>query len=206
MSLLLPLAESRRKCILPLRFIGGAAADCFERQRHFIQDKLGGNIHVLGEPTRISEIIGLLVPLASERISPSPGRPAQKFFISYPKARPEEADFVETTLRRRNYSVFRDEKDFGAGHVLTQEIDQYLYQSDVFIALWCREYACSPWCFDELEVALGLQVEGRLSVWMLCLDETRIVPPKARPLVHYPAHSRNDLEGALLRLLDSISR
>lgn len=202
MSLLLPLAESRRKCIVPLRFLGGAAAECFERQRHFIQDRLGGNTHVLGEPAKIAEIVGLLESLVSDGIAPSAGRPAQRFFLSYPKARPEEADIVETTLRRRNFTVFRDERDFGAGHVLAQEIDQYLYQSEVFIALWCKEYACSPWCFDELEIALKLQSEGRLTIWILCLDETRVVPPKARHLVHYTAISRNELEGALIRLLE----
>ena len=202
MSLLLPLAESRRKDILPLWFIGGAAAECFERQRHFLQDRLGGNTYVLGDSTKIGEVTALLEQLASDRPSPSSIRRANRFFLSYPKARPGEADFVETTLRRRNLMVFRDERDFGAGHLLSHEIDQYLNQSDIFIALWCKEYACSPWCFDELELALKLQEDGRLSIWLLSLDDTRVVPPKARPLIHYPAYTRKELEGALLNLIE----
>jgi hypothetical protein len=89
--------------------------------------------------------------------------------------------------------------------VLAQEIDQYIYQSEVFIALWCKEYACSPWCFDELEIALKLQTEGRLTVWMLCLDETRVVPPKARPLISYPTHTRKELEAVLLTLIEPVT-
>ena len=41
MSLLLPLAESRRKPIVPLRFLGGAAEKSFERRQYELQDRLG---------------------------------------------------------------------------------------------------------------------------------------------------------------------
>lgn len=204
MSLLLPLAESRRKCVVPLRFIGGAAAECFERQRHLLQDRIGGNTHVLGEASKVGEVIELLEYLASDQPSQSSVRGTQRFFLSYPKARPEEADFVEMALRRRNLMVFRDERDFGAGHVLTHEIDQYLYDSEIFIALWCKDYACSPLCFDELELALKLHEEGRLSIWLLTLDDTRVVPPRARPLISFPARTRQELEGALLNLLERV--
>jgi len=39
-----------------------------------------------------------------------------RFFISYPRTRPAEADYVETVLRRQNMLVFRDETDFSARH------------------------------------------------------------------------------------------
>jgi hypothetical protein len=37
-------------------------------------------------------------------------------------------------------------------------------------------------------------------IWILCLEETRIVPPKARPLIHYAAYTRQELEGMLLKV------
>lgn len=202
MSLLLPLAETRRKCIVPFRFLGGAAADCFERQRHQMQDKLGDRLHVLADPQQASEAVDLVHGLLADQRSKAPECQPRKFFLSYSKARPEEADFVETALRRRNLTVFRDERDFGAGRIVADEIDGYLCQSDIFISLWCKDYACSPWCYDEMALALRRHEEGRIVIWLLCLDETRIVPPKARPLIHYPAHTRHDLEGTLLKLLD----
>jgi hypothetical protein len=127
-----------------------------------------------------------------------------KFFISYPRARPEEADFVEMVLRRRDYVVYRDERDFGPGQILQGEIDGYIHQATVFIALWCQEYACSPWCFDELELALELQQAKGLEVWLLCLDDTRVVPKNARSIVGYSANSRTELEGQVISLLDKM--
>ena len=57
-----------------------------------------------------------------------------------------------------------------------------------------------------MELALNRHAEGRLMIWMLCSDETRIVPPKARPLIRYAAHTRQELEGMLLKLLDQIPK
>jgi hypothetical protein len=106
------------------------------------------------------------------------------------------------TLRRRNYDVFRDERDFGAGQQVQSEIIEYIHRSNVFIVVWCKEYACSPWCYDELEIGLARYKTKGLSLWILQVDETRIVPPAARSLIAYSAKSRKELEGQILRLLE----
>ena len=206
MSLLLPLAETRRKCVAPLRFLGGAAAESFERQRHNLLDRLGEKILTLGDPEKVDSVVEVLERLATERPAAAAGRKPCKLFLSYPQSRPAEADFVEMLLRRRNLTVFRDERDFGAGQIVEGEINSFLCQSDVFIALWCKDYACSPWCYDEMDSALKRHEEQQLTMWLLCLDETRMVPPKARQLISYPAYTREALEGALLRLLDQMPR
>ncbi len=108
-------------------------------------------------------------------------------------------------LRRRNQIVFRDEHDFGSGQPIPAEIDQHLYQADVFLAISCKDYACSPWCFDELDLALKRHKEGRLSLWLLCVDDTRVVPPAARELLNYTIGSRKELEGTILKLLGSMA-
>ncbi len=61
---------------------------------------------------------------------------------------------------------------------------------------------CSPWCFDKLDLALKRHKEGRLALWLLCLDDTRVVPPAARELLTYPINSRRELGGAILDLLE----
>jgi TIR domain len=106
------------------------------------------------------------------------------------------------TLRRRNYDVFRDERDFAAGQPAQNEIIEHIHRSSVFIVVWCREYACSPWCYDEFEIALERYKANSLSLWILQVDETRIVPPLARSLIAYSAKSREELEGQILKLLD----
>lgn len=200
-SLLLPLAEEKRKHILPFTVLGGAAELSFFRQQFMLKDRLGNRVTILNDPKRVEEAVSLLGDL--ER--PQDGgeeKKVRRFFISYPRSRPQEADFIEMLLRRRNQIVFRDEQDFGAGQPLPTEIDEHLYQADVFVAVWCKEYACSPWCFDELDLALKRHKEGRLALWLLCVDDTRVVPPAARELLSYPISSRRELEGAVLNLLE----
>jgi hypothetical protein len=58
----------------------------------------------------------------------------------------------------------------------------------------------APWCFDELELA----VKRGKTLWLLCVDDTRIVPPAARNLISYPARSREELERHVLTLLEQI--
>jgi TIR domain len=97
--------------------------------------------------------------------------------------------------------VYRDEEAFGAGESTTAEIRDHLHRATVFVAVWCKEYACSPWCFDEIELAISRHKEGKLELWILCVDETRIVPPAARELTAFHTRTRTELESVILKLL-----
>jgi TIR domain len=199
-SLLLSLAESRRRAVLPFTFLGGASAQSFQRRRYELEDVLQEKLAALHNVERIGETSALLERLVSAQLIRTMQQAPVRFFLSYPKCRPQEADFVEITLRRRNFEVYRDERDFGAGRPLTGEITEGIHRANVFVAIWCREYACSPWCFDELELAIK---RGK-TLWLLCVDDTRIVPPAARNLISYPARSREALERHVLTLLEQI--
>jgi hypothetical protein len=128
-----------------------------------------------------------------------------RFFISYPRQKISEADLIETLLRRRNLEVFRDDQAFDPNCELTEEIRQSIHRSDIFVALWCTEYACSPWCYDELAHALGLRSAEKIKIWLLQLDSTRIVPPEARGLIAQPCHSREEIQNVIIKLLDKES-
>ena len=104
-------------------------------------------------------------------------------------------------LRRRNLDIMRDDHDFEPGENITRQINEMIHKSTVFIALWCSEYACSPWCFDELDLALRTHTQEGRELWILQLDKTRIIHPKARGLLFYPITTRDELEGKLLSLL-----
>lgn len=188
--------------------IDGAAFDCFNRNKYNLADKLGDDYLLLNAGTNILDsnifndfLEGSCVKRNNE------GRTtieSAKFFISYPRARPEEADYIETLLRRRKIDVFRDESAFGAGSSIPQNIIEAIYSSNIFIAVWCAEYACSPWCFDEFELALDRKEKGLMDLWIICLDGIRIVPKRARNLIHYDVTSRDDIEGRILKLLETI--
>jgi hypothetical protein len=204
-NMLLLLAEGKQKPLLPIPFLGGAANQAFYRHRYELTDRLGQATDILQDPGRITEFVHLADNLVNGgSVAPKVQGHRPRFFISYPRARPAEADYAETILRRRNMPVFRDETDFGAGHEIPNKIQEAIYSADVFVAVWCREYACSPWCFDELELALERHAQKLLELWILCVDETRIVPRRARDLVYYQIKSRDELEGRIVSLLDKL--
>jgi hypothetical protein len=56
---------------------------------------------------------------------------------------------------------------------------------------------------DALELALKRHKEGKTQLWILCVDDTRIVPPAARTLLNFPSRTRDQTERHLLTLLES---
>lgn len=202
-NMLLLLAEAKRKPLLPFSFLGGAAGQSFHRNRYQLEDKLGHEYTVLQDENGIRKALELSIGKIGEGSSSKKyKKELPKVFISYPRARPNEADYIETILRRRKIDVFRDESDFGAGHSIPNEIAEAISSCNIFVALWCAEYACSPWCYDELEIALDRQELGKTQIWILCIDDTRIVPTRARELVCYSPRKREEIEGIVLKLLD----
>lgn len=202
-NMLLLLAESKRKPIFPLSFLGGAANEAFHRRRYELEDRLGKDYLLLQNEDKVEEIIEKSEKMTRLQSSSFMTKDPPKFFISYPRARPQDADYIETILRRRHMQVFRDESDFGAGHAIPIEITEAIHSANIFIAVWCTEYACSPWCFDEFELALDRYEAGKLKLWIFCTDNTRIVPSRARNLVNYPVRTREDIEGYILHLLEN---
>ncbi|MDB6011754.1 MAG: hypothetical protein JWL65_4004 [Gammaproteobacteria bacterium] len=203
-NMLMLVAEGRRKPLLPFPFLGGAAKQAFERRRYELEDRLGKDLcSSLQEACSAGNALKLAAALLRQRKAGTQLRvESPLFFISYSRARQQEADHVETVLRRRNLRVFRDEHDFGAGHSLPDAIREAIYAADVFIALWCVEYACSPWCFDEIELALDRKEAGKMELWVFSLDGTRFVPKRMRDRNVLPVKSRLELEGEVIKLID----
>lgn len=200
LSLLLNLADARNKSVLPLTFLGGAGRDYFDANCWRLKDLIPNDLSVLNDPSAITSVPGLLETL----FIGSQAGSERTFFISYARARPQEADYVETLLRRRNHIVYRDEEEFEPSANTQAEITGNIKRASVFVALWCREYACSPWCFDELEIGLERHAKGLAELWIFCLDDTRIVPKAARALNYYPTDSREKLEAKILFLLTKL--
>jgi hypothetical protein len=200
LSLLLRLADARNKGVLPLTFLGGAAQDYFDAKYWDLRDLIPNDLQVLNDQSAITSVPSLLETL----LTGGQGEVERTFFVSYARARPHEADYVETLLRRRNHIVYRDEENFEPSADTQAEIIKNIKRASVFVALWCREYACSPWCFDELEIGLERHSKGLAELWIFCIDDTRIVPKAARALNYYPVNSREQLEGKILFLLNKL--
>jgi len=202
LSLLFHLADARGKSVLPLTSLGGAALDYYTAHFFHLKDLLGTNFPLLGDESLTVKIETALDSLLIGRSTKS----KNAFFISYSRARPKEADFVEALLRRRNHIVYRDEKDFEPAADTQADIIKNIKKANVFIALWCREYACSPWCADELQIAIDRLSTENAQLWIFCVDDTRIVPKQARSLNYYRVNTREEIEGRLIGLLDMLER
>jgi TIR domain len=200
-ELLFKLAAARNKSILPLTFLGGAASAYFDLNYWDLYDVLGDRLNAVSEVSQVHRAPALLEELL---LGVASHQSANRFFISYARARPQEADYVETLLRRRNSIVYRDEADFEPAADIPAEIVRNIKRSNVFIAIWCKEYACSPWCIDELELVIERQKAGKTELWIFCVDETRMVPRAARTLNYYKVNSREELEGKILYLTNRL--
>lgn len=197
-NMLLRFAEGKRKMIVPLIWAGGAAQSSYDRRIYQLMDIFGDDLSLLNSRTFFNKVIEKIGIDRQEASKPIKER---KIFISYARKRPYEADYIETLLRRRNIFVFRDESEFGAGEDIPIEIDENIHRANTFIAVYCAEYACSPWCYDELELALDLREKKQLDIWIICVDDTRIVSKRARNLIFYKVHNREEIEGKILELI-----
>ena len=207
-NLLLRIAEAQGKEIIPLPKFGGVGEAFFDRKHYQVKDFWGtDNLAEFNSCNSPSRIANILVDFPKDKnyeeikkIKESP-----TFFISYSRSKPAEADYVEMILRRRNLTVVRDETDISASDDIPNSIKENIYKSDVFIAIWCKEYACSPWCYDELSIALKTHTVKEKALWIIKLDDTRMIHPKARSRVHYDVRTREELEGRILNLLGRLN-
>lgn len=206
-NMLLHLAEARGKPVLALGHLGGTAARYLERQRYAFRDALGELESWLHHPepmNHVGEVLRLLADVGHTRAVGSDR--SARFFLSYPRDRQAEADLAETIFRRRGLTLLRDDLTFDASGELQGEITSAIRSSDVFVALWSSGYACSPWCHDEMELALQLRKAGKMDIWLLQLDDTRVVPPGARGIVAHPGRSRDEFQANLIALIERRTR
>lgn len=211
-QMLLALAQSSQKIIIPLSIWDGAAKECYYNMEYAFKARLQNDNYITiwtnpNELFKSSNFYNILNKICNEgKDFEEQHNKNYKIFISYPRIKNNDADFIEVLLRRRKLNVFRDESEFEAGRSIQQEIIDKLNESNIFIALWCTEYACSPWCFDEFELALDKYKnnENSIKLWIFCLDETRIVPKRARELRTLNVKSREDIEREIVKLLNEL--
>ena len=93
-SLMLRIAEANRKTIIPLRFLGGTAAQAYDRIQYELKDKLNDDISILNDANRINEVAQLVNKTATAGPHKSKGAKTSEYFISYARDRPESADYI----------------------------------------------------------------------------------------------------------------
>jgi len=190
--------------IVPFSFLGGAGKQEYLRQGAALRGVLGDQrlADALESPSGIERVRELI-----DRVRRLHGHHC--VFLSYPWKRAQDADYVEVLLRRYpRITLFRDEEDIRSGEPISERIRNQLDACDVFLALWCAEYAASPHCYYEWQIA-GNRPGCRVHI--LRLDETRPVWPALRkPRSHEwknkwaVATTRESVAACLRELVESL--
>ena len=201
-------AMRRERAVLPFAAFGGAAEDFFDAHYDLLRTRLGARFPDLQTRTGPSECASLLDEMTTQTL---PGNP--RFFLSYAHRTNNiyRGDTVANILQ--DQIVWRDLKDLRVGQHVDGEIRRNIDRADVFVALWSYEYAASPDCIDELEMALDRRENGMLPrIWILRIDEARISNSRLRGLLgpsgSEPAvmEKRSEIEAFLRRGIRELSK
>jgi hypothetical protein len=139
--------------------------------------------------------------VARMRSNPGYSWPPGRVFIS--RARPD-ADFahaLENYLVSAGLDVLLGERSVQADQTIESAIENAVLGADLFIALWSKSYGLSPFCFDEIDLALQRHSAGELQVWIINLDGSDIIPPAARHLPQVVARTPYSLIAIVRELL-----
>lgn len=204
------IAMQQKLLIIPLRFFEGVGEYLFNKLEGDLRSYYSSSlIEKLSDPDEISVAITELIEYKKEIKK----RTDIRVFLSYSWRRSDLADCVEAILRRRsNVTLFRDEKDIKQAESINETIELEIKdKSDIFMALWCKDYIESPYCYDEL--MMWLRSRGKSNLYLLRFDKTRPVWPELRidknnrsefnALWPEVGETREQIELALNKLIDS---
>jgi hypothetical protein len=128
-------------------------------------------------------------------------RDSQAFFVSYARKDVSYADATTSILRSRGLEVLTGDGQARDDQMIPASIEQSLLKSDVCVVLWSRSYALSPWCYDELEIAADRSARGQMRIWLFNLDDSPVVPRRARGIAMISVRSPTAIVSAINSLL-----
>jgi len=181
-STLLHLAEAKGLPIIPFAFLGGVAQRSYER-RDWSRLNPGFDSSILCDIDGVEHTIEIANRLMLDRMQSSlcPERP-KVVFVSFAHQDSAMANALRAALLKEGIEVLVGDEEIRTDQMITATIEQAVLRSDVCAILWSRQYAQSPWCYDEMSLAINQQEYGKIKVWLFNLDDSPIVPAQARKL------------------------
>jgi nucleoside phosphorylase len=201
-STLLHLAEAKGVPIIPFAFLGGAAGRIYQR-RNWARLNPGFDAAILDSELGVDQAVSIANRLVRDRVRRSTAGDARPktIFISVARQDAAMGAALEGVLRSRGIEVVLGESEIVPDQMIPATIEHALRRSDIVAVLWSRSYAQSPWCYDELALALNLEALGGMKVWLFNLDDSSIVPTQARKLPAVSVRSEEGLRSAINDLL-----
>lgn len=201
-STLLHLAEAKGLPIIPFAFLAGAAGRTYQR-RNWTRLNPGFEASILKDESSVEQAVRIANRLILDRVKRSKvgdSRP-KTVFISVASQDVAMGNALEGVLKSRGIDAVFGEREIVPDQLVSATIEHALRGSDIVAVLWSRSYAQSPWCYDELALALNLEALGGIKVWLFNLDDSSIVPTQARKLPAVSVRSEEGLRSAIDDLL-----
>jgi nucleoside phosphorylase len=201
-STLLHLAEAKGLPIVPFSFLGGAARRAFDR-RDWARLNPGFDTSVLTKPEGVGHAVEIASRLVLDRVKrmATAAEKPKTVFMSVARQDAEVADVLGAYLESQGVRALVGDHEIRSDQMIPASIEQALLGSDVCAIFWSRHYSQSPWCFDELSIAIEQQSYGNMNVWLFNLDDSAIVPKQARKLPMISVKSAKGLLSAATQLL-----
>ena len=124
-------------------------------------------------------------------------RPPRTVFISRSRADSRIGDQLAKALTARGLQPVLGDDVINSVRTTEASIDDAIRSADVVAVLWSGNYAQSPWCYDELVLAVERETSGAARVWLFNLDGSQIVPRAARRLPQIVTRTAAEIVAAL---------
>lgn len=201
-STLLHLAEAKGLPIIPFAFLGGVA-DRIYRRRNWARLNPGFDARILESEGSIEKTVSISNHLVRDRAKRSiaPDTQPKTIFISVARQDAAMGMALDHVLKSYGIEPVLGDREIVSDQLIPPTLEQAIRRSDIVAVLWSRFYAQSPWCYDELAMALSMEALGHMKVWLFNLDDSSIVPTQARKLPSFAVRSEEGLRRALRDLL-----
>jgi hypothetical protein len=180
---LLHLAEAKRIPVVPFAFLGGASARAFNR-RDWQNLYPGLDYNLLSDKEGVDRVMEIADSLVADRMRGVRfgNRSLQKFFISRANAESNFSNELQVFLGSKGLTSVIGDREIGNDRMIQPSIEDAILKSDVCVVMWSKAYAASPWCSDELELALTRERANGIKIWLFNLDGSDVVPRAARKI------------------------
>ncbi|MEH3120766.1 MAG: toll/interleukin-1 receptor domain-containing protein [Sphingomonas phyllosphaerae] len=158
---------------------------------------------MLNDAEGVERTVEIVNRLTVDRVlqSTSGGGRPKTIFVSVARQDASYASAIAGILKGRGLEVIFGDNEIGPDRMVPASIEQAIGRSDTFVIMWSRSYAQSPWCYDELDIALSREALGKTKVWLFNLDDSPIVPAQARKLPAVSVRNVHSLQSAIADLL-----
>ena len=105
-------------------------------------------------------------------------------FISYTKKDTEQAVWIADVLKSHGYTVYIQQLDIKPGDNFLEKMNEFLKNSDNFLAVWSEAYSKSRFCMTEMQAAFNEWHKRRINGFLPVCIENYPMEPLYAAMVH----------------------